>query len=306
MSLGQQAHAIKLQKGLDDIKIVSANKLNYKNNKTLLTGDVIIKVKDIYISSPSVEIEEKKKAEFTGSVNINSKDLNVVADRMEIDIKTGYITLFNAKSKIKDYKVDSDIQILHLENGTFRAEALEGSHVTTSHEDINVSSERLDALFEGDGENINDLIQIKFAGNVIAEKKESQIIGNKLLIYPPVKQYRVIDNAMFINKKEKLLVEADFMNLEESDSENKDYTLLATSNSESKKVKVLSEKRKLLANSRLVRMWLINNEVDKIVFTGASDVRLNDRKLEGEEIVLNNETKELISNLDRPRAILLK
>lgn len=306
MSLGQSAHAIKLQKGLDDIKIISANKLSYKNNKTLLSGDVIIKVKDIYISSPNVAIEEKKKADFTGSVNINSKDLNLVADRMEIDIKTGYITLFNAKSKIKDYKVDSDMQILHLEKGTFKASALDGSHVTTRHEDINVSSDSLVALFEGDGENINDLLQIKFQGNVIAEKEDSKIMASKLLLYPPIKQYRAINDAIFINKKEKLIVKANFMNLEENDAENKDYTLLATSNSESKRVKVLCRKRRLFANSRLTRLWLKNNKVEKIVFSGDSDIRLNDRKLEGEEIVLNNETKELISNLDRPKAILLK
>ena len=306
LSLVNPSHAIKLQKGLDDIKIVSANKLNYKNNKTVLTGDVIIKVRDIYISSPNVEIEEKKKAEFTGSVNINSDDLNVVAERMEIDIQTSYITIYNAKSKIKDYQIDSDIQILNLEKGTFRAEAIGDSQVETTHEDMNVKSQILEALFDGDNENIENLNQIKFEKNVLAEKDKSQIIGDKLIVFPQIKQYRVIGNGMFINKAEKLLVEAEFMNVEELNSLEKDYTLIAMSNKKDEKVKIVSEKRKLLANSQLARLWLKDNEVEKLVFTGDSDVRVKDKKLVGDEIVLNNESKELISNLNRPKVILLK
>ena len=110
----------------------------------------------------------------------------------------------------------------------------------------------------------------------------------------------------FIDKKEKFLIEADFMNLEEHDELKKDYVLLASTTEQDKQVKVLSEKRKLLAYSSLARLWLKDNELQKLVFTGNSDVRFKDKKLQGEEILFNNETKELISNLDRPKAILLK
>ena len=46
-SIHNQASAIQIKKGLQDIKIVSADKLNYKSDVSILEGNVIIKVKDI-------------------------------------------------------------------------------------------------------------------------------------------------------------------------------------------------------------------------------------------------------------------
>ena len=300
------AQAIKVEEGLDDLKIIAADELNYKDNTMLLSGNVIIQIKDIRIASPKVSLEQKKKAEFTGSVHVSSTDLDLLADRMEIDIPSAFITLFSANSKIQDYEIISDVQTLNLDQGIFRAEALEDSEVLTKYEDMNVHSGFLEVLFEAENEELEDLNQIKFEREILAEKEKSELRGDKLLIFPKLKQYRVIGEASFLDKKEKFLIEADFMNLEEQDELKKDYVLLASTTEQDKQVKVLSEKRKLLAYSSLARLWLKDNELQKLVFTGNSDVRFKDKKLQGEEILFNNETKELISNLDRPKAILLK
>ncbi|MCH2227159.1 MAG: hypothetical protein MK033_05245 [Candidatus Caenarcaniphilales bacterium] len=303
-SIHNQASAIQIKKGLQDIKIVSADKLNYKSDVSILEGNVIIKVKDIYISSPKVKIYEKKKAEFLESVNVNSTDLNVIAEKMDIDIVTGLITIYKANSTIKDYNVESDLQTLNIDEGIFNAKANFGKTVTTKYEDIEINSKRLEALFDSKDNDIKDVIQIKFSNNVIATKNESRINGETLMIFPKEKLYRVIDDAIFFDDKEKLIVEADFMNIEEQSP--KDFVLLASSKSKKNKVKVISQPRKLIAKSRLTRMWIKNEEVEKLVFTGAADVKLKDRKLVSEEVLLNNSTKELVSNIERPKAILLK
>ena len=81
---------------LSQIKILSAEKLDYKDGDSTLIGNVKVKLADYTISAPRVFIDsdstgKPSQARFVDDVSLESEDMTITAPRMEIDLKN---TLF--------------------------------------------------------------------------------------------------------------------------------------------------------------------------------------------------------------------
>ena len=300
-------------KGFQDIKIISAEKLTYKDGVTLLEGTVQILVEDLLISAPEVKVHDKKKAEFLREVKVSSDKLNIIAQYMEVDLASGLIKIHSGITEIKqnqnNYNIDADLQTMDYKKGFFTAKS-NGKQMTALHKDLTITADEMEGQFNPEAQDSprenSQLEKVLFIGSVIAKKETSLIKSHKLLIFPPQKLYRAIGDASFIylepNKEFRL--KGDFLNLEEIEP-NK-YVVLASTNSSRKLINFTSPARKLAGRAKFARLFLENDNANEVVFTGNCDIRVDNKRIQGEEVYLDNVNKKMLSNLNRPRAIMLK
>lgn len=302
-----------LEKGFQDIKIISAEKLTYKDGFTKLEGAVQMLVEDLLISAPEVRVYDKKKAEFLHEVKVSSDKLNIVAKHMEVDLATGLIKIYSGLTEIKqnqnNYNIDADLQTMDYKKGFFTAKS-DGKQMTALHKDLTVTADEMEGQFnpevKGSPGASSQLDKVLFIGSVIAKKETSEIKSDKLLIFPQQKLYRAIGDASFIylEPTKEFRLKGDFLNLEELEA-NK-YVLLASTNSSRKLINFTSPARKLAGRAKFARLWLENDNASEVVFTGDCDIRVDNKRIQGEEVYLDNVNKKMLSNLNRPKAIMLK
>jgi lipopolysaccharide assembly outer membrane protein LptD (OstA) len=300
-------------KGFQDIKIISAEKLTYKDGFTQLEGAVQMLVDDLLISAPEVKVQDKKKAEFLREVKVSSDRLNIVAKHMEVDLATGLIKIYSGLTEIKqnqsNYNIDADLQTMDYKKGFFTAKS-DAKQMTALHKDLTVSADRMEGQFNPEAKDrpgaSSQLDKVLFIGSVIAKKETSQIKSDKLLIFPQQKLYRAIGDASFIylEPTKEFRLKGDFLNLEELEP-NK-YVVLASTNSSKKLINFTSPARKLAGRAKFARLWLENDNASEVVFTGDCDIRIDNKRIQGEEVYLDNVNKKMLSNLNRPKAIMLK
>jgi len=313
------------KRDLQDIKIIAAEKLTYKDGFTKLEGAVQMMVDDLLISAPEVNVKDKEKAEFLRDVKVSSEKLNISAKHMEVDLETGLIKIFSGISEIgvpekspDIYRIDADLQTIDYKKGFFKAKSND-KQMTATHKDLTVNADEMQGEFKKETRNASkpdknkkntedktQLDKVVFLGSVIANKKLSQIKADKLFIFPESKIYRAMHNASFIyiEPDKEFRLKGDFLNLEELD--NSKYVILASSNSRNGLINFTSPARKLAGRSKFARLYLENENATEVIFTGKCDIRVDNKRIEGEEVYLNNVTKELLSNLNRPKAIILQ
>ena len=321
------------KRDLQDIKIIAAEKLTYKDGFTKLEGAVQMMVDDLLISAPEVNVKDKEKAEFLRDVKVSSEKLNIIAKHMEVDLETGLIKIFSGITEIKQnpktssvtsessasaelsdiYRIDAEMQTIDYKKGFFKAKSND-KQMTTTHKDLTVIADEMQGEFkentnakaDKNTRNKTQVNKVLFSGSVLATKKLSQIKADKLFIFPEAKLYRALHNASFIYTEtgKEFRLKGDFLNLEELDTAK--YVVLASSNSKSGLINFTSPARKLAGRSKFARLYLENDNATEVVFTGKCDIRVDNKRIEGEEVYLNNVTKELLSNLNRPKAIILQ
>jgi len=90
---------------LSQVKVISAEKLDYKDGNSILVGNVKVQLGDYFISAPQVFIDSDEsgkpdKARFVDNVVLDSKDMMINAPRMEIDLKNNILKCFSDEDNI--------------------------------------------------------------------------------------------------------------------------------------------------------------------------------------------------------------
>lgn len=318
------------QDDLKNIKIISAEKLTYKDKLTKLEGAVEVQLDDLLISAPEVHVKDNEFAEFLHDVKVKSEKLNVVAKYMEMDLVTGIIKIHSGITEIKSnnyskkspentteikndnnpdvYNIDADLQTINYKTGLFNAKS-NHKPITVLHKDMIINSDEMFGQFDSekkDSMSNSKLENVIFVGSVNAKRPKSEIRSHKLILFPQKKLYRAITDASFtyLEPNKEFRLQGDFLNLEELEP-NK-YVILTSSNSAKRLITFTAPKRKLRGKSKFARLWLENEEATEIVFTGNCDIRSDDKRILGEEVYLDNVNKKAFSNLERPKTIILK
>lgn len=205
------------QDDLKNIKIISAEKLTYKDKLTKLEGAVEVQLDDLLISAPEVHVKDNEFAEFLHDVKVKSEKLNVLAKYMEMDLTTGIIKIHSGITEIKSarhnknspdtaietdtniYNIDADLQTINYKTGLFNAKS-NHKPITVLHEDMIINSDEMFGQFDSekkDSMSNSKLENVIFVGSVNAKRPKSEIRSHKLILFPQKKLYRALSNASF-------------------------------------------------------------------------------------------------------------
>ena len=90
---------------MSQVKILSAEKLDYKDGDSILIGNVKVQLGDYFISAPKVFIDSDDsgkpfQARFIEDVSLESKTLNIHAPEMNIDLTNSILKCFSTVDTI--------------------------------------------------------------------------------------------------------------------------------------------------------------------------------------------------------------
>ena len=90
---------------LSKVKIISAEKLDYKDGNSILIGNVKVQLGDYFITAPKVFIDSDDsgkpfQARFIEDVSLESDEIHIHSPRMEIDLNKTLLKCFSSKDDI--------------------------------------------------------------------------------------------------------------------------------------------------------------------------------------------------------------
>ena len=90
---------------LSKVKIISAEKLDYKDGNSVLIGNVKVQLGDYFITAPKVFIDsddsgKPSQARFIEDVTLESEEINIHAPRMVIDLQNTILKCYSSDQNI--------------------------------------------------------------------------------------------------------------------------------------------------------------------------------------------------------------
>lgn len=310
-------------KNFDEIKIISAEKLNYKDGNSTLIGNVKVKLGDFIISAPRVFIDSDKdenpiKARFEQGVLLNSEDLRITAPRMEIDVPNSLFKCFADDQELVHTIILSDkpsdiyarYQEYDLENGFGRASSKEGlsleeASTIQEHEqirfisdDFNIRSASMEFKFAD-----NDKIEyVDFLTNVVALADSQRIESQDLLYFPKTETIKASDTVKVLHLKD---LKSNYLFADFAIYEKKKHLLSVFSKGLDRNAEIHSEN--VFGKSRQILVVLNEkNEAQTAILTGNAYAQHKDKSVLGHEILFDIPNQKLETIVGRPHTQILK
>lgn len=320
-----QAEAAKLMnsKNFNDIKIISAEKLNYKDGNSTLIGNVKVKLGDFIISAPRVFIDSDQdenpiRARFEQGVLLSSEDLNISAPRMEIDVPNSLFKCFASEEELVHTVILSDkpsdiyakYQEYDLENGFGRASSKENlsaeeARTIQEHEqirfisdDFNIRSASMEFKFAN-----NDKIEyVDFLTNVVALAESQRIESQDLLYFPKTEIIKASDTVKILHLKD---LRANYLFADFAIYEKKKHLLSVFSKGLDRTAEIHSEN--VFGKSRQILVVLNEkNEAQTAILSGNAYAQYKDKSVLGQEILFDIPNQKLETIVGRPHSQILK
>lgn len=295
-----------------DFDIISANKLNYSEKETIMTGGVKIRFGSFIITAPEVVIKTDTDSspqviEFLGNVNLESKELNIQSEVIEIDFKTN---LFKAYSKNKqvlstiygDEKmtISSDYQDYNLKTGLAHAQSNSKDPVIFKSKDRTIYAQENELKYKQGEE--SELEFISFKNDVISIEKDRRIEAQELLYLTKLDQIKAFGEVKIAyESKDRGLIHlfADSVIYE-----NTIDLLSAFSQGSSANVSIYAEN--MFGKARQLIMQQANSQKSsKAVLSGSAYAQLDNKAIDGDEILFDIKNQEIITLVGRPSSKLL-
>jgi lipopolysaccharide export system protein LptA len=290
-----------------NIKILQADILKYKNKRAILDGNVKISLDNFLISSDHAEYITGKYAKFTGTVIVSSPEMIIEATELYYDLKLEDIKLYNAKTVLESaeqtYLITAEEQRLDFKNHkVYATNPISKEKITVievNKKDLTIEAYELIADLDAKNSKVE---MITFLDDVELLKDGLDLTAQKIFYYPALKQAKAYEQvvAKILKNDKDYLLKADFLMYEN------DEVITAMSNSKDRQIYNQSLDLKYFGTANLLRSWLKDGQVILTVYSGNVDLQLNDKKMVGDELILEPLTKNVRSVLGRPKAIWLK
>ncbi len=301
----------------EQFEIKHADNLEADKEKITINGNILIKYKDASIEAPNGIVETNSegkpdKATFTGRVKISLKDRKLEADTVDVILSEEVMRANgNVISELKDKKgipitIASDFQELYWSgqdanaNGNLRTTYMDTVISSDSAVIIYKDKKPYQAIFNGKERraNLEDPNSITSAKQFVFEISSQNLkaVGNvKSVIWPEKDKSRDQQKPMYLDADELYVDQITNTITANGSIDNQIMLDYETTKGESNEGVLLRDKN--------------TGKPKKLIFKGNANVAQEDKKLSSEEIVLNIETKKLISNTKdnkRPKTTFFK
>lgn len=330
---------------LKDLKILSAEKLDYKDGDSTLIGNVKIQLGEYIIEAPRVFVDSDQdsrpiKARFIEGVFLRSDSMQITAPIMEIDIEKSLFKCFSDDQVIVETKIhkkkgqiaSEDDSILYswyqeynFETGFARA--LSGNEYAKEFANVDESLESTKKLekviFLADDLNIksasvelelqeNDIKYIDFIGKSVAVSDSIRTQAKELLYFPATNTLKAQGEVEMLyhqeqNKDKKAKDEYNQPTYIFSDLVlyERDDGIFSAFSNS------LDANSQILSGESFGRSRQIiakldkNRNFDSAIFTGDAYTQHADKSVVGHEIVFDLKSKEMKTLVGRPSTQIL-
>lgn len=323
--VGTRAGAFDLEKSnLKDLKILSAEKLDYKEGNSVLMGNVKIKMGNYIIYAPKVFVDSDANGQpalvrFVENAELDSKDLKIKAQEMFFNVKTSIFSCFASdellvETKIieanKEMLIYSWYQEYNLNSETALVKAFDES--SPSGKPAPDDHYKRVHFFRDDLKIISDKIEINnkkgktefvdFLGNVIAVDTDKRIESKSLLFFPANSMLKASEDVkvFYYDENKPTYLFADIVIYED-----KEKILTALSDRIESQSEVHSQNT--FGKSRQITLTLNkNNKPENAILTGNAFAQHKDKSLLGHEILFDIQNQNIKTLVGRPKTQILK
>ena len=319
------AFAFDLEKSnLKDLKILSAEKLDYKDGNSVLMGNVKIKMGNYIISSPKVFVDSDTNGQpalvrFVEDASLESKDLKIKAPEMFFNVKTSIFSCFGDDEILIETKIiESDKEMLiyswyqeyNLNSETALVKAFDQSSAS-GKKPASDYYKRVH-FFRGDLKIISDKIEISnkkgktefvdFIGDVVAVDPDKRIESKSLVFFPENSMLKASENVkvLYYDEKKPTYLFADLIIYEDKEKILSAYSSKIESQSE-------VHSQNTFGKSRQITMTLNQqNKPDSAILTGNAFAQHQDKSMLGHEILFDIQNQTIKTLVGRPKTQILK
>lgn len=305
---------------LTKVKIISAEKLNYKDGNSVLIGNVKIQVADYFLSAPKVFIDsdennEPYRARFIEDVSLESDKISIHSPKMEIDLNNSLLKCFSEKENFvetiindsdKKAKLTSWYQEFDYANGFAKAQAQSESgfedssarimdKVTFVYDEYTVTSQELELETKDAG-----IDYVVFLKDAVAIDSKQRTEAQQIYFFPEQNILKAEDQVKIVysNEGEPAYVFADFVIYEK-----KKNILSAYSNLNEPRSKLFHKDS--YAKARQIVLNLDDkNQADNAILTGMAYSQVADKAIEGHELLFDIKKQNIKTLVGRPKTLL--
>ncbi len=296
---------------LEEITIISADKLESTKQISILTGNIDIEFQDYRIKSPHARILANANGEFDLASFINgavleSDGLKIIAEKIEINLTDNSINCYNNGSNLvetqilqkgeKNASLFSQYQQYDLITGAGHGE----KDVHYVGKDLDITSTVVD-MTSDENKKLN---YINFQEKAIAIGEKERVEGEELIFFPAIDLLKANRQVKFqyIKDSESTYVFADYMVYEKAQKLLSAFS--RSINDVNSLVRVYSDDS--FGRSRQILLSLDDTDsVDKAILTGLAYSQNKDKSLVGHEIIFDLKNKTMESSVDRPKTLVL-
>jgi lipopolysaccharide export system protein LptA len=309
---------------LKDLKILSAEKLDYKDGNSILIGNVKIKMGNYIISAPKVFVDADTNGQpalvrFVEDAFLESKDLKIKAPEMFFDVKSSIFNCFGDDEVLVETKIiESEKEMLIY--SWYQEYDLNTETASVSAFDENKSPDKKAPndfykrvhFFRDKLKIISDKIEITnkkgktefvdFLGDVVAIDPDKRIESKSLVFFPANSMLKASDDVkvLYYDEKKPTYLFADIMIYED-----KEKILTALSNSFESQSEVHSQNT--FGKSRQITMTLNKeNKPDNAILTGNAFAQHSDKSMLGHEILFDIQNQTIKTLAGRPKTQIFK
>ena len=306
---------------LNKVKIISAEKLDYKDGNSTLIGDVKIQLGDYFLTAPKVIIDSNDEgkphlAKFFEDVTLESKDLTITAPEMHIDLINTKFKCFSGpdaivQTNITDKKgkgavVMADYQEFDYNTGFAKASAADANSANDTlyknslnkviflHDKLQIESKHIEMQTE------NKKVEfIDFFEEAVAVDEKQRTEAEHIMFFPDQDLIKAENEVKIVYAdKEPAFIFSDMVIFEKAKR-----ILSAFSKANEPRSKIY--RKDSYGQARQIVLNLDKDlKPDNAILTGRSYSQLADKALMGHELLFDIKKQKLKTLVGRPKTLL--
>lgn len=306
---------------LSKVKIISAEKLDYKDGNSILIGNVKVQLGEYFITAPKVFIDsddsgKPAQARFIEDVTLESKEINIHSPRMVIDLKNTILKCYSSEDDIVQTTItDSNskqaviltwYQEFNYQTGFAQAHSQKIQESNSSYkrkmdqaifvyDKIQVESNDIEMQV-----NDGDVKYAVFLGDAVAVDESQRTEAQEIYFFPDKNLLKAEQDVriVYADKESPAYIFSDVVIYE------KDKNILsAFSNSNTASSKIY--RANSFGQSRQIVLNLDENQKpDNAILTGKAYSQIEDKALSGHELLFDVKNQSIKTLVGRPKTLL--
>jgi lipopolysaccharide export system protein LptA len=306
---------------ISEVKILSAEKLDYKDGNSTLIGNVKIQLSEYLITAPKVFIDSDDsgkpiKARFVEEVNLESDQMNITAPLMEIDLQNTLFKCFANEDQIvqtvltdsknkqavimtwyQEFNYDTGFaqahsKILKNSNDTYKKNM---DKVIFLYDNIQVESHDIEMQMS-DGE----VDYAVFLNDAVAVDDSQRTEAEQIYFFPKTNILKAETDVKIVYADEEApaYVFADAVIYEKEKNILSAFSKENKANSKIYRLGSFGEARQIILNLD------DKQKPDNAILTGMAYSQLEDKALSGHELLFDIKGQKLKTLVGRPKTLL--
>lgn len=307
---------------LDQITIISADRLESTKQISILIGNIDIEFRNYRIKAPYGRIlanfdGDFDLASFTNGVILQSQDLRVLASKVDIDLSKNIISCYSQGGSLVETQIfDKGIQSASL-FADYQSYNLDTGHgfgqkdVHYIAKDLDIYSEKVNMATDIN----NKLDHIIFTENGVSISPTERVEADELLYFPALALLKANNQARFhyisksndpnalLGNSKDIYVFADHLVYEKN---NRLLSAFARNLTDPEKLVRVYSKDSFGRSRQMLLTLGEDNSAQTAVLTGLAYSQNKDKSLVSHEIIFDLKSNTMESNVGRPQTLIMK